>query len=362
MEVTNNQNERNNEIDLFDLIDDLKDKWYWIAGTVALTVALALVYAFIATPVYKTELVVKEADDVAFLEVNQPALKNVLGNNFLTANKTFKSIRASFLSASVISDFYSLLQQEGNKALMQLIYNDQLSQEQNLKLFVERFSHSDPGNKDSDLFLKVQFELADAELSAQVLNKFAEFVQARYQYKIQNDVALLTATKLADWQIQVDDLRSQYHADKERRILQLADAAGVAESIGQKSPLYRGDRVSVGSLPPLFMMGENALRAELKLLKDRPSELDDSYIGGLSELLRKMQVVESAEIRWGQVVFVVYDQKAVVPLSPIKPRKKLIIALGVVAGLMAGSMFALIAAANVRRRERKKLIKERKLS
>lgn len=362
MEVIDNQSERNDEIDLFDLIDDLKDKWYWIAGTVVLAIALVLSYVFAATPVYKTELVVKEADDVAFLEVNQPAFNEVLGDDFLNANKAFKSIRVSFLSATVISDFYSLLQQEDNKTLMQLIYNEQLSQEQNFKVFVERFSHSDSGKKASDVFFKVQFELADAELSAQVLNKFAEFVQARYQYKIQNDVALRTVNKLAQWQFKADELRAQYRAEKQRRILALRDAAVVAASIGQQKPLYHGDRVSVGAKPPLFMMGEKTLRAELALLEARTPEREDSYIKDLPELLQKMDVVKNTSIDWNLVNFIKVDQKAVVPLLPIKPRKKLIVVLGGLAGLMAGSMFALIAAANVRRRERKKLIKERKLS
>lgn len=362
MEVTNNQNERNDEIDLFDLIDDLKDKWYWIAGTVALVVVLAAAYAFRAVPVYKTELVVKEADDVAFLEVNQPALEEVLGNDFLTASKAFKSIRASFLSASVISDFYSLLQQEEDARLINLIYDDQLTQEQNLKLFVERFSHVDPNNQGSDVFLTVKFELADAELSAQVLNDFAEFVRARYKHKVQNNVSLRTVTKLTQWQLKAGELRAQYRAEKQRRILALSDAAVVAASIGQQKPLYHGDRVSVGAKPPLFMMGEKTLRAELALLEARTPEQEDSYIKDLPELLQKMDVVKNTSIDWNLVNFIKVDQKAVVPLSPIKPRKKLIVVLGGLTGLMVGSMFALIAAANVRRRDRKKLIKECKSS
>lgn len=362
MESVNNNFEREDEIDLFDLVDDLKEKWYWIVGTVIFAVVLAVIYAFIATPVYKTELIVKEADEVAFLEVNQPAFKEVLGEDFLTAEKAFKSIRASFLSASVISDFYSLLQKEENKELIQLIYDDELSQDQNLKLFVERFSHSDPRNKDSDVFLKIQFELADAELAAQVLNKFSDFVQARYKHQVQNGVALRAVTKLTQWQLEADSLRAQYNAEKQRRILELSDAAEIAASINQQNPLYHGDRVSVGAEPPLFMMGEKTLRAELVLLRGRSSELEDAYIEGLPELLQKAEVVQAAAIDWQRVWFVELDQQAVAPLSPVKPRKKLIVALGAVAGLMAGSMFALVAAANVRRRERKKLIKKRKLS
>lgn len=362
MESVNNNFEREDEIDLFDLVDDLKEKWYWIVGIVIFAVVLAVIYAFTAMPVYKTDLIVKEADEVAFLEVNQPAFKEVLGEDFLTAEKAFRSIRTSFLSASVISDFYSLLQKEANEQLMPLIYNAQLSQEQNLKLFVERFSHSDPGKKDSDVFLKVQFKLADAELSALVLNKFSDFVQTRYRYQVQNAVALRTTTKLTQWQLEADRLRFQYNAEKQRRILELSDAADIAASINQQNPLYHGDRVSVGAEPPLFMMGEKTLRAELVLLRSRSSGLEDAYIEGLPELLQKAEVVKAASIDWQRVWFVELDQQAVVPLSPVKPRKKLIVVLGAVAGLMAGSMFALIAAANVRRRERKKLIKERKLS
>jgi len=65
------------EVDLFDLIDDIKERWYWLVGTVVLSLCLALVYAYATTPVYQTEVVYKEVSDVDLLPLNQPRLQGI---------------------------------------------------------------------------------------------------------------------------------------------------------------------------------------------------------------------------------------------------------------------------------------------
>ncbi|UTW49476.1 Wzz/FepE/Etk N-terminal domain-containing protein [Bacterioplanoides sp. SCSIO 12839] len=372
MESVNNNFERDDEIDFFDLFDDLKEKWFWVVGTATLFSAVAIAYALLVTPIYKTELVIKEVNEAALLELNKPVLEEVLGvelsgngttlNAFMSPGQAFKNVRNTFMSAAILSDFYSFLLDQNNPDLMRLIYSERFSKSQNLKKFIELLEYRDPGKGDQDISLEVTFELSDAELSARVLNQFAEYVLQRYKQQAQNDVEMRVNTQLAQWQVDADQMRFAYQADKTRRMLTLAEAADIAASINQQKPLYNGDRVSVGSQPPLFMMGEKTLRSELSLLKQRESGSEDAYIKGLPELLQKIDVVNETQIDWQKVSFVEIDQSAVVPLSPIKPRKKLIVVLGAVVGLIAGSVFALIAAANVRRRERKKLIEERKLS
>ena len=51
------------EIDLFDLIDDIKSKWYWLVGTAFVGVVVAVLYALLATPTYRTELVYKRSEE-----------------------------------------------------------------------------------------------------------------------------------------------------------------------------------------------------------------------------------------------------------------------------------------------------------
>jgi len=63
------------EIDLFDLVDDVVDKWYWLVGTLFLGVVLAALYAFTAVPVFKTQAVITKSSPSDLLPFSQPALQ-----------------------------------------------------------------------------------------------------------------------------------------------------------------------------------------------------------------------------------------------------------------------------------------------
>ena len=122
----------------------------------------------------------------------------------------------------------------------------------------------------------------------------------------------------------------------------------------RKISAYSGNNNALlGSQPPLFMMGQTVINSELSQIRSRAEHGEDAYISGLPELNWKIQNLKKAEVSWDKVRFVQLDQEAVLPLKPIKPRKLMIVVLGGVAGGMAGMMFALLAAAQVRRRKSK---------
>ncbi len=351
------------EIDLFDLIDDIKEKWYWLIGTGLVSVVLAGLYAFMATPTFQTEVVYKPVTEAELLPLNQPRLKDVFDiaadKSYMTAEQAFKDVRAQALSGSLLREFYNLLLSEKDPQLLPLIFNEKISPEQNFSKFTERFSSVDPGAKQNDVFLRLKFELSDAVLASVVLNRYSDFMLQKHRNESREAVSMRIEAKLDQWRIQADEMRTKYLAEKERRLLTLEEAAAIAASINQQRPLYDAERVSVGAQPPLYMMGEKALRAEIAQLKSRAQRGEDAYIAGLPELLWKIKTVEETQIAWNRVKYIQLDQSAIVPLSPIKPRKLLVLALGAVAGGMAGIMFALVAAAQSRRKQRKLVEKAR---
>ena len=105
----------------------------------------------------------------------------------------------------------------------------------------------------------------------------------------------------------------------------------------------------VSSEPPLYMMGEQALRQEAELLRkrsDSPSE--DIFVSGLSVVKNSIATLEGIVVDWNEVELVDVDQPALLPLKPAKPKKLLVVALGAVGGAMFGLLAALIAAASAR--------------
>ncbi len=337
------------EIDLFDLIDDIKEKWHWLAGTVALSLCLALVYAYKATPIYQTEVVYKEVSEADLLPLNQPRLEEVFS---LSSEKAFKEVRALARSGSTKRAFYNQLIAEKNDALLVLIYDEKLTEEQNFGEFSERFAYIDPGAKDTDVLLRIRFELSDPDWATQLLNRYSDFVLQRYLDEVRNTVELSKQVRLEALHLEADGLRTQYLAQKNQRMLALAEASSIAASIKQKMPFYSGNNNALlGSQPPLFMMGQTVIDTELSQIRSRAERNEDAYIAGLPELNWKIQNLEKATVNWKGVRFVQLDQPAVLPLKPIKPRKLMVVALGGIAGGMAGVMFALLAAALVRHRK-----------
>jgi len=161
------------------------------------------------------------------------------------------------------------------------------------------------------------------------------------------------------YQTWADNFRRVYDSEKARQIARLEEAAQIAASIGQRKPFYNTNDVVVSSEPPLYMMGEQALRQEAELLRKRSDTAsEDIFVSGLSMLKNYISTLESIEVDWSNVELVELDQPALLPLKPAKPRKLLVIALGAVGGIMFGLLAALIAAASarhLRRNERKPL-------
>ncbi len=349
--------ENMDEIDLFDLVDDIKEQWLWLVGTGTVCVMAALLYAFWATPTYEAEVVFKPVREADLLPLNQPRLKDVLGvaekEVFLTSKQAFADIRDRALSSNNEHRFYQELLKGDNTALKALIENPKLTPEQNFIKFSERFSHTDPGAKDSDVFLRLKFQISDAALAASVLNSYSQFLVNEHAAEVRSSVQMRIQAQLDYWQMQAGELRTAYEADKQQRLFKLREAAAVADSIGQARPLYSADRVAVGVEPPLFMLGSKALRAEITQIEERKKATEDSHIKGLPELLAKIKVAEGAKINWERVRFAEQEQPASTPIAPVKPKKLLIVAVGVVLGGMLGVMLAIVRAAWLRRIERK---------
>lgn len=83
------------EVDLFDLLDDLQDKWYWALGAFLITLVLAVVYAFVATPVYQTEAIITDVPPSKLLAFNQPALRSTLSLTGAVQDKALVGVTIS---------------------------------------------------------------------------------------------------------------------------------------------------------------------------------------------------------------------------------------------------------------------------
>ena len=184
---------------------------------------------------------------------------------------------------------------------------------------------------------------------------------------------------------QINRLRIKAKKDRINKIQTLSDAAKIAKKLNIKDNNFKkisGSKqanstltVAIGDnqkLPQWYLYGENALQEEINILKNR--ENDDPYIPEIVNLQNKLKTVQSnqtlktLESRQDDSPFIAeinkldieatrlksfklentgihamqVNQQAFVPESPIKPKKKLIVAVAAIAGFIFSILLVFI--------------------
>ncbi len=194
-----------------------------------------------------------------------------------------------------------------------------------------------------------------------------------------------------------DELEAIRHSLKTRRtnrISQLDEAIGIADSLGIRKPstpsgLGNSEARVSGSVIktevnnqqlPLYFMGTEALQAEKDILQARESDdftsnriveiqqelkllehnrqieilknrdNEDLFLAELAEKQREIARLKNISLDLDQLRLVKTDQLATQSATPIKPKKSLIVAVGIALGGMLGIFAALVRSA-IRKRK-----------
>lgn len=223
------------------------------------------------------------------------------------------------------------------------------------------------------------------------INRRLEVLRAGYNAEKDAKVALLSekdTLKRLQLQDELEALRLALKTRRENRIMQLDEAITIASSLGIKKPttpssMGEGTRVSGSVIKtevnnqniPLYFMGTEALEAEkqsllsrenddftsgriveiaqeLKLLEhNRQVEIlesrenEDLFLAELAEQYKEISRLKGLKVNMDNLKMVSVDQLAVQPASPIKPKKTMIVAVGIVLGGMLGLFAALLRSA-----------------
>lgn len=365
------ESEYSDEIDLFDLLDDIWSHKRWVSIGLLVTVLVAVGYLIKAVPVYKTEAKVKPANTSDLIEFDRPQLLGgyeIAGKNSdglqrlappifeMDVEKAFGDSKSALLSTGYRKDFFEM-----NLDKIKTIpgaYNDAISLEQNFTSFSKKFSIKTSGKKDNERYVQLGLELTDPEMSAELLNEFVEYALFRRLRDTFDTMNSKVNARIEALNYQANTMREEYLGFKARRILELKEAAAIAKAVGQTSPIYRNMDLIGSEEPPLYMLGTKAIRAEISALENRNAIAqnlprgEDHFIEGLPAILVEIESLESLEIDFTKIHMAKIDEQAIVPVSPIKPRKLLILALAMVAGVFVGIFMALIIAAYGKHKER----------
>lgn len=213
--------------------------------------------------------------------------------------------------------------------------------------------------------------------------------RAAYDASKEAEIAQLTEKDVLQKAKLIDELnalREELKIRRQNRIMQLDEAIAIAQALGIKKPATRSSladeqRRAAGNVirtevnnqaTPLYFMGTDALNAErdslmarenddftsgriveintaLKLLEHnrkievlQARENEELFLAELADNRKEISRLKNIQVNMDALKLVRIDQTAIEPMSPIKPKKSLIVAVGIVLGGMLGVFAALI--------------------
>ena len=367
LELNKGSYSNDDEIDLFDLIDDIWSHKAWFFLALLVTVSAAAFYVYKQTPIYQAEVVLKPVTDNELIEFSKPQFQVEVKRSILsdkkqevlqdetepffemTVDSAFEYVQAAVTSSDYLQSFYELKINEIKD--LSAIYNDNMTAAQNFSSFSRHFSFTQSNKKNSDSFVTATLTLPDAQLASSLLNEFSAYVLARSVDDSYGYMKAKVGERVQALNYQAELMRENYHTDKARRILELKEAYKIAIAVGQENPIYRSIDFVGGQLPPLYMLGSKAIKGEIEALESRAllaqnlPRGEDHFIANLPQILVKVEALKAVEVDTEKLRLGRIDRVSSVPTNPIRPRTMLIMALAVVAGLFVGLFLALIVAA-----------------
>jgi len=336
------------EIDLRDLILALWDaRLTIIAITVAVLIG-ATAYAFLSTPVYETQAQTLPPPASGLQSYNTahqmtgPAAQNVSPDTPITdAIPPLSPLDAYQLFLRHASSI-SLRQQFFQEHYLPYMEDDPSEAQQAAlwQQFNNALTITLPRRAEDNHLMRLSLQGNDPAQIAEWLNIYLEMAITKTRAELAENLASAVAQRRKSLEDQVAILRAGKRKDREHEIARLEEALALAESINLEQPPTAGNLITSYSGETLYMRGANTLRGELRLLRNRES--DDPFIPELPPIFKRLELLNNIDLAPEHIMVATIDEAARVPQHAIKPRKALILALGLVLGGMLGVFVALV--------------------
>lgn len=338
--MTNINNPRgaleSDEIDLIALVQGLwAQKWIIALVTIVVTLGAAL-YAFLSKPVYE-----------ARIGILPPAISDIAVINLPRGEK-------SGLQAYSTGDIYAVftrnLLSEGNRrhffreVYLPSLNNEDRSKSQDAlyKAFGNAFKVTTPTKNQPAYFISVERHVPAQ--AAEWTMRYLDLVTHKSITEVLDDTKSEIEVRGQQIKQELKTLREFAGIRKNDRLTKLREALAVAESVGLVAPPVISGQIAQqlsafmnGDL--MYMRGTKALSAEIEALENRTS--NDPFIPSLRFLEERYSFLNGVQILPENIAVSRMDGAVEIPDAPIKPRKVLILALGILLGGMLGIFIAL---------------------
>ncbi|WP_248916201.1 LPS O-antigen chain length determinant protein WzzB [Pseudomonas moorei] len=324
------------EIDLTNLLKGLWKQKLLILFTTSIVFVASVVYAWKATPIYEAEFLVQPPtqNDVANLNYGRGGDS---GLPELTVKDVYDVYRKHLQSESLRLELFQDL-------YLSILSADQRSLPQNGAF--NSFSRSlvvSLTNKDDPTRFTITASLPNPRDAVNWVTAYASTAGERAKEEILKNVKADATVKANNLQREIDRLQASSRMDRNDRITRLKEALVIAKSIGLEKPPIITGKLSAefssgmdGSLN--YLRGSKALEAEIDNLEKR--QTDDPFIEKLRLKQESQSFYRNLDIDPTSIAVFRQDGVVEIPDEPVKPRRMLILVLGLLFGLFCGVSLA----------------------
>ncbi|MDS1140051.1 Wzz/FepE/Etk N-terminal domain-containing protein [Pusillimonas sp. SM2304] len=354
----NHQPNSSNEIDLRALTHILWSSKFLISSITLVVTCTAGIYIFLSTPIYQVQVQALPPVQSGLAAYN---MANQLSGAAVAASarpKTTERQRHNqYLDSAIESlspkDAYQVfLRHLSSSSLRQAFfdniylvqYGSQVNDIQRQQLwegFNKALNIERPQKPTDNERMTLTLQGSDPQAIAQRANEFVEMAIKAAQRELLLNLQSVVQLYVDSTQSQIESLREVAVLIHQSELAHLREALQLAESIDLQQPPQGGNLITSYTGSTHYLRGAKTLRSELELMEQRQKH--DPYIEELPSVLRTQALLKGIDTR-PEVSVATIDQMASIPTTPIKPKKMLVLALGVILGGMLGIFITLIRA------------------
>ena len=365
--MTDVSSQKQDDIDLIELLRVLWVKKVWIVLSAFVFTAIAGVYAFTAKEQWTSTaiIVAPRSTDLGHLLPTRAEYARIIGDGDFSTGKLSDSLYEKFKHFLLSNDLKRqfLEQSEWVKN-----YTKDMTEEQKRKYIEETVSkylivhEVDPKKKDltelDKIGLKLTFSAETPKDAQLVLGQYVEFINQYLLNQTNQEFKLGFNLRLDALKFAKEQMEESLTETKTVQVENLTNALDIAKKAGIKDfsrgnnnisvPEYMlGDarlNISDSKLADgtyLFMLGEKYLQAQLDIAKNNPVVYPTNYYSTerqLSKLTKLAPQLDSVE----NVKAYYYLSSPDYPVVKDKPKKALILAIGFIIGMVLSTFVILL--------------------
>ncbi len=323
----------NAEIDLLVVMREVWRQKLFVFMVASAVTVCALAYAFLAKPVYEAKIFLRAPSSSDIADLNYGRTSQT-GLEAFTSRKVFdvfvEHLNGETLRRQFFKDVY-----------LPAASTERAGQSAMYAAFTSSFDVVQMA--DETPRVSVAFRGGEPAVVSRWAASYVDLAAAAAKAEVLHDATKEAEVRANTLQLEVDNLRENGVRQREDKLTRLQEALRIANAIGLVNPPLINGEVSKALSSKMdgeltYMRGSKALAAEIANLHQRTSE--DPFINELRELQTRQQFYKGLVAAKRDVSVYQLDGTIELPDAPIKPRRSLIVAIGVLLGVSLGCLIA----------------------